>query len=72
MASDVTTAGARGGAKRGVGETRALVKQHVKKGLRTREIALLLGISTQSTNQHIARLRELGELPPADQKAATG
>lgn len=51
------------GAKRGVGETRALVKRHALKGLGTREIALIVGISTQAVNQHLRSLRESGELP---------
>lgn len=52
-----------GGAKRGVGETRRLVKRRVDEGLGPREIALELGISTQAVYQHIASLREAGELP---------
>jgi DNA-binding CsgD family transcriptional regulator len=40
-----------------------VVLAHTKRGLRPREIALLLGISTQAVYQHLDRLRRDGELP---------
>ena len=52
-----------GGAKRGVGQTRALVKDYAGKGLGPTEIGRLLGISREAARQHIARLRQAGELP---------
>lgn len=52
-----------GGAKRGVGETRALVKKHAAKGLTPTEIGRLLGISREAARQHVTRLRDAGELP---------
>ncbi len=50
------------GAKRGVGETKALVLRYLKQGLSIREIAQLCGISTQAVHQHIRRLRAEGAL----------
>ena len=47
-----------GGAKRGVGETKALVRRHTKSGLTPQEIALVLGISTQAVYQHLKAIRD--------------
>lgn len=52
-----------GGAKRPVGETRERVKEYAEKGLNPSEIGRVLGISREAARQHIARLREAGELP---------
>ncbi len=57
------------GAKRAVGETRALVQHYAALGLGPSEIGRLLGISRQSAAEHIRSLRDTGELPQ-DQKAA--
>lgn len=48
--------GRSGGAKRGVGETRALVKRYAEQGLTVREMAALLGVSTQAVYEHLASL----------------
>jgi hypothetical protein len=45
------------------------VLSSTRAGLNPREISLALGISTQRVYQHLARLRELGELPPAHDAA---
>jgi len=63
MGDVVTPEASRGGAKRGVGETRSLVKKHARKGLSPREIAILLGISTQAVYGHLQSLRDAGEIP---------
>jgi DNA-directed RNA polymerase specialized sigma24 family protein len=50
------------GAKRGAGKTREMVlKQHLR-GLTNAQIAKKVGISRQAVGQHLARLRESGEL----------
>ena len=54
-----------GGAVRGVGQTRAMVLELKLAGRTTREIATLCGISTQAVNQHLQRLKDLGELEGA-------
>jgi predicted ArsR family transcriptional regulator len=46
------------------GETRILVLHYTRKGWTPREIAYHLDITTQAVHQHLARLREDGELPP--------
>lgn len=51
--------------KRPVGETIRLVKDRFEAGLTPREIALGLGISTQAVHQHLARLRDAGQLEEA-------
>ena len=48
---------------------RSKVVRYVKAGKSPREIAWLLDISTQRVYQHIARARELGELPLEDDAA---
>jgi hypothetical protein len=55
-----------GGAKRGVGETRQLVKRYAKQGHSPRDIAKLLEVSTQAVYQHLHALRAAGELPPEE------
>lgn len=49
--------GIRGGAKRGVGETRRMVEELLERDLSTREIARLLDVSTQAVNQHLKRIQ---------------
>jgi DNA-directed RNA polymerase specialized sigma24 family protein len=56
--------------KRGKGETRALVLEHILKGLTPREIALILDVSTQAVNHHVKRLRAEGKLPRLNGEAA--
>jgi hypothetical protein len=55
--------------KRPIGETRELVKSRALKGDPPREIALVLGISTQAVYQHLQALRDAGELPPEKAEA---
>ncbi len=50
------------GAKRGAGQTRALVADLARQDLRPRQIAGVLGISTQAVYQHLQSLRASGEL----------
>ena len=50
------------GAKRGVGETKELVRQYALKGLSAAEIGKLLGITRRAAAQHMRRLRDEGEL----------
>lgn len=63
MSESVQRIGARGGAKRPVGETRARVKEYAEKGLGPTEIGRLLGISRQAASDHLTKLRHAGELP---------
>lgn len=50
------------GAKRGAGETRAMVLRLKLQGRTTREISEECGISTQAVNKHLRRLRRDGDL----------
>jgi len=49
-------------ARRPQGETRALVKQHYKKGMTIREIADRLGVSVQMVSNHVRNLIADGEV----------
>lgn len=46
--------------------TRQRVLDLIRRGLSVREVATLLGISTQAVYQHIDALRAAGELPPKE------
>lgn len=53
------------GAKRGAGETRALVLKYAKLGLNPTDIAKVTGISRQAVYGHFEKLRADGELKTA-------
>lgn len=48
---------------------RSAVLSRLQAGQSPRDVAEALGISTQRVYQHMARLRELGELPPSEPAA---
>ncbi|MGH2595795.1 MAG: helix-turn-helix domain-containing protein [Actinomycetota bacterium] len=63
MSETVRDAGAKGGAKRPVGETRDRVREYARRGLNNSEIGRLLGISREAVRDHVKKLRAAGELP---------